>query len=169
MGKRKIGEIYNKPIIEGDINLKTPNEIHKSELSGGGGSNNTSKLGYYYYDVTKPYPNDDPYAEAFKTLYLYAGLVVTNTIGLLGYNLILDTASIQSSGVPETFKEPIKFAVNKLIIAFNYKNEEVSYFVGDFFDLLYLEMGEEVYSLKEAGEKYFKITEEEFLQDTKAA
>ena len=35
--KRKIGEIYNKPIIEGDINLKTPNEIHKSELSGGGG------------------------------------------------------------------------------------------------------------------------------------
>lgn len=31
--KRKIGEIYNKPIIEGDINLKTPNEIHKSELS----------------------------------------------------------------------------------------------------------------------------------------
>ena len=34
--KRKIGEIYNKPIIEGDINLKTPNEIHKSELGGGG-------------------------------------------------------------------------------------------------------------------------------------
>lgn len=36
MSKRKIGEIYNKPIIEGDINLKTPNEIHKSELVGGG-------------------------------------------------------------------------------------------------------------------------------------
>lgn len=32
--KRKIGEIYNKPIIEGDINLKGPNEIHKSELCG---------------------------------------------------------------------------------------------------------------------------------------
>lgn len=32
--KRKIGEIYNKPIIEGDINLKGPNEIHKSELGG---------------------------------------------------------------------------------------------------------------------------------------
>lgn len=42
--KKKIGEIYNKPIIEGDINLKTPYEIHKSELvdvpmSGGSTSN----------------------------------------------------------------------------------------------------------------------------------
>ena len=45
--KRKIGEIYNKPIIEGDINLKTPNEIHKSELSGG---RNTSKIYYYKID-----------------------------------------------------------------------------------------------------------------------
>ena len=34
MGKRKIGEIYNKPIVEGDKNLVTNNEIHKSELSG---------------------------------------------------------------------------------------------------------------------------------------
>lgn len=40
MGKRKIGEIYNKPIVEGDKNLLTKNEIHKNELSGGssGGS-----------------------------------------------------------------------------------------------------------------------------------
>lgn len=42
MRKRKIGEIYNRPIIEGDINLKTSSEIHKSELSvpqsGGGES-----------------------------------------------------------------------------------------------------------------------------------
>lgn len=33
--KKRIGTIYNKPIIEGDINLKTTNEIHKSELKGG--------------------------------------------------------------------------------------------------------------------------------------
>lgn len=32
--KRKIGTIYNKPIVEGDINLKSLNEIHRSELSG---------------------------------------------------------------------------------------------------------------------------------------
>ena len=48
MGKRKIGEIYNKPIIEGDINLKTPNEIHKSELSGVGGANNSEVKEWYY-------------------------------------------------------------------------------------------------------------------------
>lgn len=34
--KKRIGSIYNKPIIEGDINLKSPNEIHKSQLEGGG-------------------------------------------------------------------------------------------------------------------------------------
>lgn len=35
MGKKKIGEIYNKPIITGDINLKEPYEIHENELRGG--------------------------------------------------------------------------------------------------------------------------------------
>lgn len=35
MGKRKIGEIYNKPIVIGDKNLVTSHEIHKSELCGG--------------------------------------------------------------------------------------------------------------------------------------
>lgn len=48
MGKRKIGEIYNKPIVEGDINLKTPNEIHKSELSGGGNNSGTEVKEWYY-------------------------------------------------------------------------------------------------------------------------
>lgn len=54
--KRKIGEIYNKPIIEGDINLKGPNEIHKSELGGsnsegGGGSSSESTNPYYIKNV----------------------------------------------------------------------------------------------------------------------
>lgn len=53
MGKRKIGEIYNKPIIEGDINLKTPNEIHKSELSGGGASSCEMKEWYYKFNIDK--------------------------------------------------------------------------------------------------------------------
>lgn len=51
--KKKIGEIYNKPIVEGDINLKTPNEIHKSELSGGGG-NNSSEVKEWYYTFDGP-------------------------------------------------------------------------------------------------------------------
>lgn len=36
MSKRKIGEIYNKPIVTGDKNLVTKNEIHESTLKGGG-------------------------------------------------------------------------------------------------------------------------------------
>lgn len=34
--KKKIGEIYNKPIVTGDKNLVTKNEIHESTLKGGG-------------------------------------------------------------------------------------------------------------------------------------
>ena len=30
--KRKVGKLYNKPIVEGDINLVTSNEIHKDNL-----------------------------------------------------------------------------------------------------------------------------------------
>ena len=43
--KRKIGKLYNKTIIEGDINLKTPNEIHKNELSKGVGNQIKEVLG----------------------------------------------------------------------------------------------------------------------------
>lgn len=42
--KRKIGEIYNKSIVEGDKNLKTKNEIHVDELSNNSGGGN--KLNY---------------------------------------------------------------------------------------------------------------------------
>lgn len=34
MSKRKIGTIYNKPIVTGDKNLVTKNEIHESTLKG---------------------------------------------------------------------------------------------------------------------------------------
>lgn len=44
MGKRKIGSIYGKPIVEGDLNLVTPNEKHKSELQGGGEPVNTDDI-----------------------------------------------------------------------------------------------------------------------------
>lgn len=56
--KKKIGEIYNIPIIIGDKNLKTKNEIHVDELSNvptsgeGGGSN------YIYYDQKRTLLND---------------------------------------------------------------------------------------------------------------
>ena len=100
---------------------------------------------------------------------MYGSLVVTNTKDLLGYNLILDRNTIQESGVPQRFKEPIKFCLDKTIVSFRYNDGEVSYITGDLFDLLYVDAGEQIYDIKEAGEKYFKITEEEFLQDTKLA
>lgn len=33
MSKQRIGTLMGKPIIKGDINLKTSNEIHISELT----------------------------------------------------------------------------------------------------------------------------------------
>ena len=48
--KKRIGTLYNKPIIEGDINLKTPNEIYKDELKGGGGKDTGPK---YYLSKDK--------------------------------------------------------------------------------------------------------------------
>lgn len=59
MGKRKIGEIYNRPIIEGDINLKTSSEIHKSQLnvpqSGGSGGGDAPSGGTLrFYSITNP-------------------------------------------------------------------------------------------------------------------
>lgn len=50
MGKRKIGEIYNKPIVEGDLNLKTSNEIHKNDL--------LNKTCYYSIDSMADRVND---------------------------------------------------------------------------------------------------------------
>lgn len=166
--KKKIGEIYNKPIVTGDKNLVTKNEIHESSLGGSSGSSE-SKFGYYYYDITKPYPSGDPNAETFKQFAMYGSLVVTNTKDLLGYNLILYRNAIQESGIPQRFKEPIKFCLDKTVVSFRYSDGEVSYITGDIFDILYLEIGEQIYAIKEAGEKYFKITEEEFLQGTKLA
>lgn len=50
--KRKIGEIYNKPIVTGDKNLLTKNEIHESAL--GGGNNNEGIKEHYYKFVYNP-------------------------------------------------------------------------------------------------------------------
>lgn len=47
--KRKIGEIYNKPIVIGDKNLMTKNEVHKDEISGGSKEYDDLNT-YLYYD-----------------------------------------------------------------------------------------------------------------------
>ena len=52
--KRKVGEIYNIPIVIGDKNLKTKNEIHVDELSnmqnGEGGGGAIAKYAYFSYE-----------------------------------------------------------------------------------------------------------------------
>ena len=49
MTKKRVGTIYGSPIIEGDKNLKTSNEIHVSELGGGGEGNNSGIEDKRYY------------------------------------------------------------------------------------------------------------------------
>ena len=48
--KSRIGTINKKPIVQGDKNLVTPNEIHVSELKGGGQGNAPVE----YYKVVAP-------------------------------------------------------------------------------------------------------------------
>ena len=56
MAKKKIGEIYDKPIVIGDKNLVTQNEIHVDELgsnNGGGGIDHSSKNFIQYFKIPK--------------------------------------------------------------------------------------------------------------------
>ena len=54
--KKKIGEIYNKPIVTGDKNLVTKNEIHESTLKGGGTvDSGSSDVEYWKIHVQWPY------------------------------------------------------------------------------------------------------------------
>lgn len=46
MGKKKIGEIYNRPIVIGDKNLKKDYEVHVDEL--GGGDINIDEILWFY-------------------------------------------------------------------------------------------------------------------------
>lgn len=53
--KSRIGTINRKPIVQGDENLVTPNEIHISELEGrGGGGGGQSDIPVEYYKVVAP-------------------------------------------------------------------------------------------------------------------
>ena len=50
--KKRVGMLYGKPIITGDENLCTKNEIHINSLKGGGESvQNKSIIKQYYYKV----------------------------------------------------------------------------------------------------------------------
>lgn len=82
MGKRKIGEIHNRPIIEGDINLKTSSEIHKSELgvpqSGGGGDAPSQPSGGWNLAYYKIDHNNSNAAIMIEVVMFYASPHLVN-------------------------------------------------------------------------------------------
>lgn len=82
MGKRKIGEIYNKPIVEGDKNLVTNNEIHKSELQGNS-SSNASGVSLKFYRVKNEYRRDE---ELANWLYNYCAYWAVNSDNYMNVN-----------------------------------------------------------------------------------
>lgn len=51
MAKKKIGEIYNKPIVIGDKNLMNDNEIHVDELKGSGMEDDILYILNEYHDM----------------------------------------------------------------------------------------------------------------------
>lgn len=82
--KRKVGELYNKPVVEGDKNLVTKNETHISELQGNsnneGGENGNIELTkgkkilseYYYFDLGL-IQNNNMYCGAFQMIMTILG------------------------------------------------------------------------------------------------
>lgn len=53
MGKYKVGYLYKKPIVTGDKNLVTKDEIHTSELSGQSNGGESTDGNYTYLDLRK--------------------------------------------------------------------------------------------------------------------
>lgn len=67
--KKRIGNLRGKPIIEGDKNLMTSNEVHVSELGGGGAEeDNDTEYEYIAFDMYQnQYINAAPIMYTFMT------------------------------------------------------------------------------------------------------
>ena len=78
--KKRIGTIYGTPIVEGDKNLKTTNEVHISEL-GGGNTENSTGVEYEYFILDNP-NNDDGVSAQFKEM--LGSTVIVETICEIG-------------------------------------------------------------------------------------
>ena len=139
MGKRKIGEIYNRPIIEGDINLKTSSEIHKSELNvpqsggeSGGGDAPSGGSGMLYFDCSSVPDNKRPQIAEFALMgqvvkrddgsfWPPAMYVITNGIdafasGLSAFGISPMLGDIQPFGGPFTEEKIIELIQNVEIL-----------------------------------------------------
>lgn len=112
--KRKIGEIYNKPIVEGDINLKTPNEIHKSELSGGGESN---EVKYYYYLLEQDYDLEPVTRTVIDIINTSIAPIESMLIQLNGKDINSTIGIVKTNVIPKALG-------NETIIGFSIKDEK---------------------------------------------
>ena len=76
--KRRIGTLYNKPIVEGDINLVTTNETHINSLSINKNESNNESVSTYnikYYKVIFDSSN-----EAFITVFSFLPALSTHSV-----------------------------------------------------------------------------------------
>lgn len=178
--KRQLDRLKGKRLVTGDPNLMTkdeicinatPNGVEVKEIgtdgkikdlagSGSGGSGD-SVAGYYYFDMQGSMPEE--VAELVENISNMADLVVCDTKSLLGYNIIITREDLSSSGIPSTLKKPIKAAVPKLLVAFQYVQGEVVHIVTNLFDY----MRSAGFDIEPYYNTYFKTTEEEFFKDTK--
>ena len=78
MPKKKIGTLYNKPIVEGDINLVTTNETHINSLSINKNESNNESVStsnIKYYKVIFDSSN-----EAFITVFSFLPILSTHSV-----------------------------------------------------------------------------------------
>lgn len=80
MTKKRIGTIYGSPIVEGDKNLKTSNEIHVSELGGEGGGSG------FYLKLKTPQENEKivqlPHQFGITTFFKIGEAKTTSDLGI---------------------------------------------------------------------------------------
>ena len=87
--KSRIGTINKKPIVQGDKNLVTPNEIHVSELKGGGEQSNTPVE--YYKVVALEGENLQEIGES-----IFSYIVSIFESGISSFNILVKGTSASS-------------------------------------------------------------------------
>jgi hypothetical protein len=104
--KKKIGEIYNKPIVVGNKNEVTKNEIHKSELEGKGGEGTMFIDANSYEDRKQLYNYIANIVKTDKDKYLADRLIIVNNWVDSPNGFVAVTFSIVFSDCFSIYSEP---------------------------------------------------------------
>lgn len=160
MTKKRIGTIYGSPIVEGDKNLKTSNEIHVSEL--GGGNSGSEKYLYFKWEGDTPpetLPNMCNSLATFNVNYLYSNIYSSSFNKPI--TTVINIHALGSGISPDAQCKGISI-MNMLI---NLPGEE-SYTTEEFFkkslqngDLPFPEEIEFLFTHKVSEEEFFKNVE----------